>query len=742
MKRPIHFGVPGQPKKLSVVNKFQLGIIVGENGIQFDLLAPQRGVKALDFESGDRGFKPESGDRGFNPESGDQGFIPGSGDQRFISESGDQGFIPRSGDQRFISESGDRGFKPESGYRGFKPESGDQGFKPESGLFDLFVIKKISFVRHDNIVRIYNADDLEEEIVTVVPDTEDRVDNDTSQGNISHDDGGVYKCSQCVYRTSDMDSLNVHVKEHLDQSNQIAPRKMSDGFYHCPECGQRTRQSGNMRRHIRQHHTIDMYECSSCNFHTRYNYQLVVHVFKHHKTKFIPKRKKGADGMYHCTQCEYSTPENGNMGRHEQRWHQNNQQPHNKDIRERQGADAKKISFVRHDNIVRIYNADDLEEELVTVVPDGEDRVDNDTSQGNISHDDDGVYKCSQCVYRTSDMASLELHVQEHPVQPNRIAPRKRAADGMYHCSVFKKISFVLHNNMIRIHDLEEELIAEPNADDRADIFRDGVYQCLQCGYRTSDIDRLELHVQEHPVQPNRIAPRKRADGGMYHCSKCDHRAKLSGQMALHEKRSHNISSDPIIATFQCSVYIDKQLESVQELNKRPQNQELNKRPQNNVEVNKRLEVIDKNIASLTFSLNDIKTALSGVRGAPGTPLEALPDPAVSGLFPVQTLEDLLELDVKLKEDPAFEASVAKIFHRINEKDLRKTTLALLHHTLGKRLAEVLCWGGSKEKVALTDFQAFTKLLLDTIFLKHNTGEKKDAVIVIQNWLKNAKRRL
>ncbi|KAI5718782.1 hypothetical protein M8J76_000337 [Diaphorina citri] len=474
-----------------------------------------------------------------------KGFIPGSGDQRFISESGDQGFIPRSGDQRFISESGDRGFKPESGYRGFKPESGDQGFKPESGLFDLFVIKKISFVRHDNIVRIYNADDLEEEIVTVVPDTEDRVDNDTSQGNISHDDGGVYKCSQCVYRTSDMDSLNVHVKEHLDQSNQIAPRKMSDGFYHCPECGQRTRQSGNMRRHIRQHHTIDMYECSSCNFHTRYNYQLVVHVFKHHKTKFIPKRKKGADGMYHCTQCEYSTPENGNMGRHEQRWHQNNQQPHNKDIRERQGADAKKISFVRHDNIVRIYNADDLEEELVTVVPDGEDRVDNDTSQGNISHDDDGVYKCSQCVYRTSDMASLELHVQEHPVQPNRIAPRKRAADGMYHCSVCNyrtRLSSDMATHEKRLHNISSVHIVS-------------IFQCSVCNYLTKHSDHLVRHVRPH--LPKKEQEWKKREDGLFHCPECDLRTKFVGNLYNHILKMHKLNRPPkekIVAKYQCTI--------------------------------------------------------------------------------------------------------------------------------------------------------------------------------------------
>ncbi|XP_026687224.1 uncharacterized protein LOC103520207 [Diaphorina citri] len=150
-------------------------------------------------------------------------------------------------------------------------------------------------------------------------------------------------------------------------------------------------------------------------------------------------------------------------------------------------------------------------------------------------------------------------------------------------------------------------------------------------------------------------------------------------------------------------------------------------------EVLRRLDNIDRNIATILFKLNEKEASVSSGVSPPE-------HDSVQGVFPMRSMEDVENVERRLKEEPEFKSSVEKTLQRIKGKDLRQTTLALLHHTIHNRLAECLCWGGSREKVGLAGFECFSSILLDSIF-KNHSGQKKDALIVVQNWFKNAKRR-
>ncbi|KAL1451436.1 hypothetical protein WDU94_005812, partial [Cyamophila willieti] len=168
-------------------------------------------------------------------------------------------------------------------------------------------------------------------------------------------------------------------------------------------------------------------------------------------------------------------------------------------------------------------------------------------------------------------------------------------------------------------------------------------------------------------------------------------------------------------------------------------------------DILKRLDKIDRSIINLTECYQkikgDIKQCLVALKSNRGQhPQEEVEDEdaeevSLQGTFPVHSLDDLLDVENKLKDDEKFKTAVLTQFQKLKGLDMRQTCIGLMRHTISNQVAGDLAWSGSKDKLAFKDFKIFSQMIIDTCIRLHGALQVH-VLKIIKNWLKNANRRV
>uniref|UniRef100_A0A8D8SZ58 DUF4806 domain-containing protein n=1 Tax=Cacopsylla melanoneura TaxID=428564 RepID=A0A8D8SZ58_9HEMI len=111
------------------------------------------------------------------------------------------------------------------------------------------------------------------------------------------------------------------------------------------------------------------------------------------------------------------------------------------------------------------------------------------------------------------------------------------------------------------------------------------------------------------------------------------------------------------------------------------------------------------------------------------------------GKFPTTTLEQLKEVDDKLKDDSEFYEALSTQLRKFKTKEMNTTCIAALRHLIHVDVASQMSWAGSVNKYAFTDYPHIIEIIRG-ICVGFNDANEKDVRRVMTNWFKNSARRM
>ena len=140
--------------------------------------------------------------------------------------------------------------------------------------------------------------------------------------------GIIHSCGECDYKSSNMQSLNIHIQRHHSIQETLKcnecpytikskkslrvhfESKHSTTTLKCPQCSYSSSRSEYLKGHMKTQHSGIQLKCDQCNFSTNTNRNLSNHI-----------RSKHLDEKHFCTKCEYVTNTKVKLLGHVVNWH-------------------------------------------------------------------------------------------------------------------------------------------------------------------------------------------------------------------------------------------------------------------------------------------------------------------------------------------------------------------------------------------------------------------------------------
>ncbi|CAH1250866.1 ZNF84 [Branchiostoma lanceolatum] len=303
-------------------------------------------------------------------------------------------------------------------------------------------------------------------------------------------------CQECRYRTTDEQSLNLHLKlSHPEVFNQVykcrdcefeSPRKSQyvehtkvHRVWECPICNYSTQDWMTYRRHKQSHTEERPYTCPMCTYTAKLKVDLERHIRAHtgerpftcSQCSYQGARKDSlvrhmrthtGDKPYKCPLCDFASAQQGHLVTHI-RTH-TGERPFTCPCCEYACCDRS--SLVKH---VRIHTGE--RPYKCPHCPFAAIRNQDLKDHINI-HTGQRPYKCTQCSYAAADRSTLRTHTKKHD---------RKAHFACEQCefSCASKATLVKH--------LKKHKGAKP-------------LKCSECDYTTNNKACLKKHLKQHDV--------------------------------------------------------------------------------------------------------------------------------------------------------------------------------------------------------------------------------------------------
>lgn len=365
------------------------------------------------------------------------------------------------------------------------------------------------------------------------------------------------KCKDCDFTTFNDDDLKSHMKTH------VPPAQFS-----CKVCGHFFKHSYSVKRHMRIHTRVAAYKCTECNFECQRSESLKAHKKTHaadykggvvisnkchicsfttgsrsllkfhlddHAKESLNSEESAArlllgitgdddesklHNLFKCSECSYSTTRLLHLKMHMRK--------HSADFPFKcklcDYTTAKKGNFVVH---LRNHTGEKPYKcalcgftckQFIHLKRHIKNHV-----------DEDELFGCSKCDYKTGEGRELEIHIKTHGGSPEFVVDELQ----------FDDESSDAHSNS------SDTLFVEG----RRKTTKTKMHKCPHCDYMTNQTGNLKRHQKTHfkesenstsPPIPSDLVPKPvTATDNILECTECSYKATRKHQMDVH-MRVHN----------------------------------------------------------------------------------------------------------------------------------------------------------------------------------------------------------
>ncbi|XP_078663398.1 zinc finger protein 711-like [Branchiostoma floridae x Branchiostoma belcheri] len=299
------------------------------------------------------------------------------------------------------------------------------------------------------------------------------------------EDGKMYYCSHCPYKTKHTRMLARHSRKH------VTPKKRKQKTEHrCTQCDYVATHKTKLNRHCKEMHVglkrepgERKYSCEQCDYVASRKDCLRKHIVAKHTTDSIIK-------PYSCEQCDFRTARIASLRNH-MKTHTDERPypcPH--------CSGRWKTNMARQQHIERVhmgalpYMCGECgyrtvhKSHLVTHMR---------------THTGERPYKCSECDYRAAKKGHLTIHMATH---------KQGLSFACDQCDYKAKYNYQLSAHMKTHASL--------------------LYQCKECDFRATKQQHLDMHYQA-----------KHCDDETYVCTMCEFTTAYASSLTQHMK-THN----------------------------------------------------------------------------------------------------------------------------------------------------------------------------------------------------------